>query len=104
MSKYKKYDKSFKQQAVQLALTSNQSISKTAQELGVLESTLYSWINIAKNEKKTPAEANKESNVEKMHEELLKLRKDNLRLKETCEILKKATAFFANDLKRDTHL
>ncbi len=101
MSKYKKYDKSFKEQAVQLALTSDQSIAKTASELGVLESTLYSWVGNAKTEK--PAETSKEVDVGKLHEELLKLRKDNQRLKETCEILKKATAFFANDSKRDTH-
>ncbi len=101
MSKYKKYDKSFKEQAVQLALTSDQSISKTASELGVLESTLYSWDNHAKTE--NPVENSKEVDVGKLHEELLKLRKDNQRLKETCEILKKATAFFASDSKRDTH-
>jgi transposase len=102
MSKYKKYDKSFKQQAVQLALTSDQPIAKTAKELGVLETTLYSWVNNAKTQK-TPTEAIKEADVGKLHEELLKLRKDNQRLKETCDILKKATAYFANDSKRDTH-
>jgi transposase len=102
MSKYKKYDKSFKQQAVQLALSSNQPIGKTAKELGVLETTLYSWVYNAKNQK-TPSEAVKEPDIGKLHEELLKLRKDNQRLKETCEILKKATAYFANDSKQDTH-
>jgi transposase len=101
MSKYKKYDKSFKQQAIQLALTSDQSIAKTASELGVLESTLYSWVSNLKTEK--PVETSKEVDVGKLHEELLKLRKDNQRLKETCDILKKATTFFANDSKRDTH-
>jgi transposase len=102
MSKHKKYDKSFKQQAIQLALSSNQAIAKTAKELGVLESTLYHWVSTAKA-KKTPIESGKEVDIEKLHEELLKLRKDNNRLKETCEILKKATAYFANDSKRDTH-
>jgi transposase len=102
MSKYQKYDKSFKDQAVQLALTSDQPIAKTAKELGVLETTLYCWVSNAKAQK-APTEASKEPDIGKMHEELLKLRKDNQRLKETCEILKKATAYFANDPKRDTH-
>ena len=102
MSKQKKYDKSFKQQAIQLALTSNQPISKTAKELGILESTLYSWVHSAKA-KNVPIESNQEADIGKLHEELLRLRKDNQRLKETCEILKKATAYFANDSKRDTH-
>jgi transposase len=107
MSKYKNFDKSFKKQAVQLALTSNQPIAKTAKELGVSESTLYSWVSAAKSQKapttNNAVSSSKEVDVEKLHEELLKLRKDNQRLKETCEILKKATAYFANDPKRDTH-
>jgi transposase len=101
-NKPKNYDKSFREQAIQLALSSNQPISKTAKELGILEGTLYHWVSDAKA-KKIPTEASKEIDVGKLHEELLRLRKDNHRLKETCEILKKATAYFANDTKRDTH-
>lgn len=44
MSKNKKYDKLFREQAVQLALSSSQPIAKTAKELGVLEGTLYHWV------------------------------------------------------------
>ena len=102
MSKHKKYDKSFKEQAIQLALSSNQSIAQTAKELGVLETTLYYWVNTAKTQKMAP-ESKQAPDLNKMHEELLKLRKENQRLKDTCDILKKATTFFANDTKRDTH-
>lgn len=101
MSKHKKYDKSFKQQAIQLALTSDQSIAKTAKDLGLLETTLYNWVSKAKN-KDVPKSAVEDVDVKKLHEELLKLRKDNQRLKDTCDILKKATAYFANDTKLDT--
>jgi len=94
MSKKKKYDKSFKQQAIQHALTSNQPIRKTAQELGILETTLYSWVSNTKTIK--ASEINQEADIGKVHDELLKLRKENQRLKDTCEILKKATAYFAN--------
>lgn len=100
MSSKNNYDKSFKQQAIQLALSSNQPISKTAKDLGVLESTLYSWVHKAKAPK-MPIASTTEADMGKLHEELLKLRKDNLRLKETCEILKKATAYFAKDSTRD---
>lgn len=101
MSKYKKYDKSFKQQAIQLALTSEQTIAKTAKDLGILESTLYNWVSAAKS-KDIPKSTDENVDVKKLHEELLKLRKDNQRLKDTCDILKKATAYFANDTKPDT--
>lgn len=55
MSKKKKYDKSFKQQAIEFALSSNQPLSKTAKDLGMLERTLYSWVYKAKS-KKMPLE------------------------------------------------
>lgn len=98
MSKYKQYDLSFRNQAVQLALSSEQSISKTAKDLGVLESTLYNWISKSKG-KKNNKNAPNDLDVNKLHDELLKLRKENQRLKDTCDILKKATAYFANDTK-----
>ena len=101
MSRRLKYDNSFKEQAIQLALSSDQAISKTALDLGIQEQTLYAWVRDAKA--KTTAASDKGLSVEKLHEELLKLRKDNHRLKETCEILKKATAYFANSTKQDTH-
>ena len=65
MSSKKNYDKSFKQQAIQLALSSNQPISKTAKDLGVLESTLYSWVHKAKAPK-TSIEPPTEADVGKM--------------------------------------
>lgn len=101
MSRYKKYDKSFKKQAVELALSSEQSIAKTAKDLGILETTLYSWVsNVKTNDNPAPTQ---DVDVNKLHEELLKLRKENQRLKDTCDILKKATAYFASDMKKDTH-
>jgi transposase len=101
MSKKKHYDKSFKQQAVELALTSSQPLSKTAKELGVLETTLYSWVSSAKCQK-SPENDREHNDIGKMHEELLKLRKENQRLKDINDILKKATAYFANPHDKDT--
>jgi|JI10StandDraft_1071094.scaffolds.fasta_scaffold374683_2 transposase len=100
MSKYNHYDESFRKQAIQLALNSDQPISKTAKDLGVLESTLYNWISKAKSQgrrKDLPENTTTPLDVNTLHEELLKLRKENQRLKDTCDILKKATAYFANE-------
>lgn len=102
MSKKKNhYDKSFKQQAIELALSSNQPLSKTAKELGVLETTLYSWVSNAKAQNVSETDS-KFNDVGKMHEELLKLRKENQRLKDINDILKKATAYFANPQDKGT--
>ena len=99
MSKQKKFDKSFKQRAVQLALTSDQALSKTAQDLGLVESTLYTWVSKAKKDKDVLESTAEVPEIKQLHNELLKLRKENQRLKDTCDILKKATAYFANDTK-----
>lgn len=92
-TKLKKYDKEFKAQAIKLALSSSQSILKTANELGVKGTTLYSWIK-ANRETHIQAEGDRGIDV---HNELAKLRKENARLREEREILKKAAAFFAKE-------
>jgi transposase len=57
---------------------------------------LYSWVAAAKD--KSPViEENGEKTI--IVEELTRLRKEVARLKEEREILKKATAFFAKEVK-----
>lgn len=92
-----KYDKSFKEEAIRLALTSPQPIAKTARDLGLKESTLYQWVADAKAQSPTiPNESGSQLNVV---EELNRLRKEVTRLREERDILKKATAFFAKEVK-----
>ena len=90
-------DKEFKKEAVRLALTSPQPIAKTARDLGIKPSTLYSWINVEKD--KAVVVPTDSGNKINLVEELTKLRKENMRLKEEREILKKATAFFIREVK-----
>jgi transposase len=92
-AKLKTYDKEFKKKAIKLALSSSQPISHTAKELGVKESTLYSWVH---NNKDTCIEQHGDGGKELLSE-LAKLRKENARLKEEREILKKAAVFFAKE-------
>lgn len=91
------YDKSFKEEAIRLALTSNQPISKTARDLGLKDTTLYYWISQTKEQ--APKVSNGSGQELNLVEELNRLRKENARLKEEREILKKATAFFAKETK-----
>lgn len=90
-----KYDKSFKDEAIRLALSSAQPIAKTARDLGVKESSLYSWISEQKT--KNQSSTNESGNQANLVAELNRLRKENIRLKEEREILKKAAAFFAKE-------
>lgn len=93
----KHYTEEFKQEAIRLATTSPQPIAKTARDLGIKEGTLYNWVSVAKES--APIISNAEGNQVNLIEELNRLRKENARLKEEREILKKATAFFAKEAK-----
>ncbi len=92
----KQRDSEFKKEAVRLALTSSQSIAKTARDLGIKEVTLYNWVSNAKDKAETTSVDGQATNLV---EELNRLRKENARLKEEREILKKAAAFFAQEVK-----
>ncbi len=93
----KQQTEEFKQEAVRLATTSAQPIAKTARDLGIKEGTLYNWVSLAKNS--APSISNDQGNQVNLIEELNRLRKENARLKEEREILKKAAAFFAKESK-----
>jgi transposase len=93
-STMKKYPAAFKERAVKLAVESDQSIAQTARDLGVNENTLHTWIGkYHRAERQEP-----QVQDEHLYEELKRLRKENARLKEEREILKKAAAYFAQQL------
>jgi transposase len=96
MKKYlKKYDKEFRDEAVRLALTSTQTTLEIAENLGISESTLYNWIS--KSRRKAGGNLHLNKPEVNLVDELNRLRKENARLKEEREILKKAATFFANE-------
>ena len=73
---------------------SGQSISAVAKDLGLIEQTLRNWVKAAAAGKLNGA-GGKAVTPEQM--ELSRLRAENIRLKRECEILKKATAYFARE-------
>lgn len=91
--KKREYTDDFKQEAVSLALRSS-SISNTAKELGIPEATLHGWVRNKSLQPKQPLQEKTD-----IHNELKKLRKENARLREEKEILKKAAAYFAKECK-----
>ena len=91
-----KHDQTFKQEAVRLALGGGKSIAQTARDLGIKESSLYSWIQQVK-QSNTPIPSEEFKNASELVDELNRLRKENARWKEEREILKKAAAFFAKE-------
>ena len=93
--KQKIYTEEFKKESVALALKA-ESICKTAEDLGVPHATLYGWVKNATHHSNKIGTNESKPDV---HEELKKLRKENARLREDREILKKAAAYFAREIK-----
>lgn len=97
MSNQKKqnhYTSEFKESAVKLAIENDQSVSKTADELGVNPNTLHTWISKYRGPQVQQAG---QVNDEHLYDELKRLRKENKRLTEERDILKKAAAYFAKE-------
>jgi transposase len=88
------YSPQFKQDAVKLAVESDLPVAQTARNLGVNPNSLYTWI--AKyHQPESPI--SKGAGSEHPHEELKRLRRENVQLKEERDILKKAAAYFAKN-------
>ena len=89
----------FKQDAAQLVISKGYTVQEAAASLGVSVSAVRKWVRAEKgvSTKEHLLSGDKLSLGD--HEELLRLRKENARLKMEREILKKASAFFAQEMK-----
>jgi transposase len=90
---YKHYPKEFKDEAVALVLEQGYSVPEAAKSLGITASMLYKW-----KDQQEQAAAGK-GLAEDEREELKRLRKENKKLRMEKEILKKASAFFAKEMR-----
>lgn len=96
MEKRQKFTAEFKREAVRLLNTGDKPASIVARELGIPRNRLYKW---AKDLEDKGARAFGGSGRPKAsNDELSVLKRENMRLKEEVEILKKAAAYFAREL------
>ena len=89
----KTYTKEFKEEAVSLVLDQGYSVTEAANSLGVTTKAIYNWKQKIEDQKSGKPVSDDERT------ELIKLRKENKRLLMEREILKKASAFFAKEMK-----
>jgi transposase len=87
-----KYSEDFRREAVRLASDEKRSLKAVSEELGVSVWTLRQWVRTVPLTKPTTA-----GRVLTLEEQVRRLTKENERLREEREILKKATAFFAKE-------
>lgn len=94
MLKRQRFSAEFKREAVRQLRESGKSVVVLARELGVTRKQLYKWAEdtAAKGATAFPGSGRRPD------DELAKLRRENERLKDENEILKKAAAYFAREL------
>ena len=90
---YKQYSKDYKEEAVALVREQGYSVPEAAKSLGLASNMLYRWKEQIESQLK-----GKSLSVDE-RDELKQLRKENKHLRMEKEILKKASAFFAKEMK-----
>ena len=94
MGTRKHYEDEFKEQAVRLVLESNDSIPQISKELDVSAGNLRRWVREYRDKDDSNSLLSKDDAAE-----LARLRRENKKLRAQRDILKKATALFAEDSK-----
>ena len=96
MEKRQRYTAEFKREAVRLLKRADKPAAVLARELGVPRTKLHQWTLEAERlgEQAFPGSGRPKAS----NDELAALKRENARLKEENEILKKAAAYFAREL------
>ncbi len=93
---YNQYSREFKIEALRQLDVSTRPATELAAELGIRTNLLYKWRDqLAKDDVSNSRGRPKKED----QSELATLKQENKRLKEDLEILKKAAAYFAKELK-----
>lgn len=94
MARPSKYPPEFRARAVSLVLETGRPIKHVADELGLGSESLRQWVRQHEADQGLRADRPTTSETE----EVRRLRKENAELKRTNEILKLASAYFAQEL------
>lgn len=86
----------FKAEIVELCLRGDRSVGQVARDFDLTETAVRAWVKQAERDAGTRQDGGLTSAE---WEELAQLRRENRRLREDVEILKRATAFFVKETR-----
>jgi transposase len=84
----------FKAEIVELCRRGDRSISQVSRDFDLTETAVRAWVNQAAVDA-----GEREGLTSEEREELTRLRRENRRLRDDVEVLKRATAFFAKETR-----
>jgi transposase len=98
VSKYQRYSKEFKTEAVRLLEQADKPAAQIALSLGIRRNQLYKWRDEIRG-KGEVAFAGSGRKTADQEAEVVRLRRELERVTEERDILKKAAAYFAKDVR-----
>ena len=99
MTNRQTFTKEFKLEAVRLLNETDKSGTELARELGIRRNQLYKWQKELEAKGESNAFKGPGRKAEDTNDEVNRLKKENEKLREELEIIKKAAAYFARELK-----
>ena len=94
VSTRRRYTDAFKTEAVRLVSESGRPVAQIARELGILDNVLYRWVS---RQRHAHAQGTTPTTLREEREELAKLKRENVLLRQERDFLRRAAAFFARE-------
>lgn len=90
----RRYTDEFKAEAVRLVRDSARPVAQVARDLGIADHLLYRW---RAEQQQAESQSHTRESRRTEQEELMRLRRENVTLKQERDFLKRAAAFFAKE-------
>jgi transposase len=98
----KKFDKAFKQRAVELWLNSGKRVTEVARELGIDPQRLCTWRSLLRPPPRKGEGAAAKPTTDQLESEIARLQRENQYLREQRDILKKTLGILSEPPTSDT--